>query len=244
MKKFFESWIQGIKSRWQFLLITCGVWTILAYLWQIGKTNAIYMGLYYLSGSLLAVDTNNIIGGVIGKSVLLLILNGFVNTIFMHKGSWKVRLHYAKETMIAGLKKVNNYIASITAFQSKGKDIIALGVMGVGLSIVVNTFLTGSATLVNSFVNVALFFVCLNQLQEKRGFLIACINVALKKVGYDEINGDAVIGLLDGVALGCLLAPITYLIPGGWMSYVIGIVLFVAGVALLVTMKKKGGNVA
>lgn len=49
MKKFFENWLQGIKSRWQFLLIACGVWTLLAYCWQVGKTNAIYMGLYYLS---------------------------------------------------------------------------------------------------------------------------------------------------------------------------------------------------
>ena len=244
MKKFFSNWIQGIKSRWQFILLACGVWTILAYFWQIGKTNAIYMGLYYLSGALLAVDTNNIVGGVIGKAVLLLIVNGFFTAILMHKGSWKVRLHYAKETMIAGLKKVDNYIASLSAFQSKGKDIIALGVLGAGLSVLVNTFLTGSATFVNSFVNVALFFVCLDQIQEKRGFLVACTNVGLKKAGYEEINGDAVIGLLDGVALGCLLAPITYLIPGAWASYVIGVVLLVAGVVLFFALKKKGGNVA
>ena len=86
--------------------------------------------------------------------------------------------------------------------------------------------------------------MCLDQIQEKRGFLVACTNVVLKKIGYHEINGDAVIGLLDGVALGCLLAPITYLIPGAWASYVIGVVLLVAGVVAFVAGKKKGGNVA
>lgn len=243
MIKFFKNWFQGIKNKWQFILVMCIVWIVLAYLWQIGKTNTIFMVLYYVSGALLAVDTNNIVGGVIGKAILLLAINGVVSTIFMHKGSWRMRMHYAKEAFFAGLKKVNNYVASFSVFWKKENDILALGVTGVGLSIIINSFLTGSATFVNSFVNVALFFMCLDQLQEKRGFLVACGNAVLKKSGRNEINGDSVIGFLDGIALGCLLAPLTYLIPGAWTSYVIGGALLLAGLVWFSSMKKKVAGV-
>lgn len=241
MKGFMKNWIKAIKSRWLWILIACVVWTVLAYLWQLGKNNIFYLVLYYLTGSLLAVDTNNVIGGVIGKSILLLVVSSFLTSIFMHKGSLKVRLHYAKKSFIDGLKKVNDYVASFAAFQSKEGLVIFMGMLGVGISIIVNAFITGNATFVNSLVNLALFTVCIKQIQEKRGFLIACANVGLKKIGYAEINGEAVIGLLDGIAMGCLLAPLLYLVPVKGTAYIVGMTLFVTGM-LFALLTKKGGK--
>ncbi len=241
MKVFLKNWLKAIKSRWLWILIACLVWTVLAYLWQLGRNNIFYLVLYYLTGSLLAVDTNNVIGGVIGKSILLLVVSSFFSSIFMHKGSIKVRVHYAKKSFVDGLKKVNAYVASFTAFQSKEVLVIFMGMLGVGGSLIVNAFVTGNATFINSLVNLALFVVCIKQIQEKRGFLIACANVGLKKIGYKEVNGDAVIGLLDGIALGCLLAPLLYLIPIKGTAYIVGLTLFVTGM-LCALLTKKGGE--
>ena len=242
MKKFLKNWFRGIKSRWLLILLACVVWTALAYLWRLGKNNIAYMAMYYLTGALLGVDSNNIIGGVIGKSILLIVVNGFLTSLFMHKGSLRVRLHYAKKSMTEGLKKLNDYVASFAAFQSKDSKVIVCGIGGAGISFIFNAFITGNAAFVNSFVNVALFAVCINQIQEKRGFLIACANVMLQKFGYKEVNNDSVIGMLDGIALGCLLAPLTYFIPVNGITYIIGSICLAMGMGGLLVAKKEGGQ--
>ncbi len=241
MKKFMKNWINTIRSRWFWILMACLMWTFLAYLWQLGKNNIFYLVLYYFTGALLAVDSNNVIGGVIGKSILLLVVSGFLSSIFMHKGSFKVRLHYAKKSFADGLKKINNYVASFAAFQSKEVLVIFMGMLGVGFSLIVNAFITGNATFINSLVNLALFTVCIKQIQEKRGFLIACANIGMKKLGYKEVNGDVVIGLLDGIAMGCLLAPLLYLVPIKGVPYIVGLTLLVTG-SLCALLTKKGGE--
>lgn len=244
MKVFLKKWFTAIKDKWVSMVVACGVWTLLAYLWQRGVHNGILVVMNYLTGSLLGLDGVNVIGGTIGRSILLVVVNSFFASIFMHKGDFKMRLYYAKKSMLAGLGKLNTYVSSFLVLRTKDIGVIAFGFIGIGLSLCVNTFITGNAEFINSFVNIALFMVCASQIQEKRGFLVACANVVLKKFGYQEVNGAWVIGLLSGITLGCLLAPVTYLLPMNGVSYVIGATLLFVGTIFAMACRTKGEKTA
>ena len=242
MKKHIKQYVGILKSEWKSLVIACGIWTILGYLWQKGIQNAFLIVLHYLTGSLMGLEGNNVIGGAIGKAVLFVVVNGFLGSLLMHNGSFKLRLQYAKRALIGNITKVTDYTAAFSVFINRDSLIWILAISGMGLSVTVNTFITGKAVLINSFVNIALFVVCMNQIQEKRGFLIAYTNLLLQKCGYKEINGDRVIAFLDGIALGCLLAPLLYSIMVQWFVYSIGISVFVVGMTISFILMKKGGK--
>lgn len=244
MKNFLKKWLLAMKDRWVTMVVACGVWMILGNLWMRGVHNVLLVILNYLTGSLLGLDGENVIGGAIGRGILLTVVNSFFASLLMHKGSMKIRMHYAKKSLTSAVQSYNDYIASMLSFKTKDVGVIICGLFGIGLSICVNTFVTGNGEFVNSFVNLALFAICVEQIHEKRGFLVACGNVVLKKFGYQEINGDWISGLLNGISLGCLVAPVTYLLPINGVSYVIGMTLLLVGVIVTIIGKMKGAKMA
>lgn len=239
MKKYFKNMVIALKKQWLTMILVCALWTGLGHLWRIGVHNVILMVINYLTGALLSLDGKNVIGGTIGRGVLFLVLNSFITSFFLHKGSFSVRLHYAKKAFVGNLKKLNEYVDSFSVFATKDIRVIALALTGMGVSLIINTFITGNASFINSFVNIALFTIIIDQLQEKRGFIIACVNVWLQKNGYNEVNGELIIAFMSSLALGCLVAPVTYLLPVWGISYILGIVLTVLGLPLFLFNNKK-----
>lgn len=240
MSAFFKNIISALKKQWFLMLLASAVWTGLGYLWAIGVRNVGLLIINYLTGAVLSLEGGNIVGGTIGRGILFITLNSFLTSFILHKGSFPIRVHYAKKAFKSNIKKLNNYVDSFSVFATKDARVIALAMLGMGVSLIVNSFITGNASFINSFVNLALFAIIIDQIQEKRGFIIACVNAMLQKGGYREINGELIIAFMSSLALGCLVAPITYLIPVWGLAYMVGAVLTVLGLLLfLLTNKRK-----
>ena len=230
-----------VLKQWYTVVISCGIWSALLYLWSKGIQNGIFVALNYFTGALLSVDGENIVGGIFGRTIILMVINTFLASIFMHKGSMKKRIAVAAISFRSGLKNLNEYVKSFSLFATKQIDVIFAGIMGLGLALICNTFITGNGTFVNSFPCVALFFVLLKQSQAKTGFFLAVINLGARKLGYRDICGDSVVAFFSAFMSGCLLVPVLMFFSLNEHSYIVGAVLLVVGLLglLLARGKKK-----
>lgn len=242
MKKVFE----GIKLGGQYLLqmfctiiVGCGIWTMLVLFWQKGLRGIGFMIMNYLSGALLSLDGNNIVGGILGRTIILLVLNTCLTSLFMHKGSLKKRLAFAKADFKKGFKNVNEYLKTFLLFKTKQADVFFSALFGVGMSIVVNAFISGNGEFINTFSCLALFILLVKQIGTKSGFFVALVNLGARKLGYKNICGDAASAFLFGATTGCLFIPVFAMFSMTHVAYFVGAGLGVIGIVGLLFAKKK-----
>lgn len=228
-----------VLKQWYTVVISCGIWSVLLYLWSKGIQNGIFVALNYFTGALLSVDGENIVGGIFGRAIILMVLNTFLASIFMHKGSIKKRIAVAAIGFRSGLKNLNEYVKSFSLFATKQLDVIFAGIMGLGAALLCNTFITGNGTFMNSFPCVALFFVLLKQFQAKTGFFLAVINLGARKLGYRDICGDSVVAFFSAFMSGCLIVPILLFFALTDYSYIVGAVLLIVGFIGLLLFRRK-----
>lgn len=133
-----------VLKRWYTVVISCGIWSVLLYLWSKGIQNGVFVVLNYFTGALLSVDGENIVGGIFGRTIILMVLNTFLASIFMHKGSIKKRIAVAAIGFRSGLKNLNEYAKSFSLFATKQVDVIFAGIMGLGAALICNAFITGN----------------------------------------------------------------------------------------------------
>jgi len=233
-----------VLKQWYTVVISCGIWSLLLYLWSKGIQNGIFVVLNYFTGALLSVDGENIVGGIFGRTIILMVLNTFLASIFMHKGSIKKRLAVAAIGFRSGLKNLNEYVKSFSLFATKQVDVIFAGIMGLGAALICNAFITGNGTFMNSFPCVALFFVLLKQFQAKTGFFLAVINLGARKLGYRDICGDSVVAFFSAFMSGCLIVPILAFLSLSGYSYMVGGILLAIGLAGLLFAKGKKRSMA
>lgn len=237
IKSGMKLWVMKIKEMWLSMVISCGVWTILVYLWTKGVRGFLFSLLNFFTGALLSVDGENMLGGIIGRTLILMVFNTFISSLLIHKGPLKTRFAFAKADFKAGLQNLSEYVSSFSMFATKQKDIIFAGVIGLGLSIIWNAFITGNGALVNTFSCIALFIILLEQFETKSGFFVAVVNLGARKLGYRNICGDAVLAFIEAFMAGCLLMPILAFFRLSDAAYGIGIVVAIAGLVGLLWSK-------
>lgn len=228
-----------VLKQWYTVIISCGIWSLLLYLWSKGIQNGVFVVLNYFTGALLSIDGENIVGGVFGRTIILMVMNTFLASIFMHKGSMKKRIAVAAIGFQRGLKNLNEYVKSFSIFATKQLNVIFAGIMGIGLSLICNNFIMGNGTFINSFPCIALFFVLLKQFQAKTGFFLAVINLGARKLGYRDICGDGVVAFFSAFMSGCLIVPVLTFFSVNGYSYAVGAVLVVIGVIGVLIFKAR-----
>lgn len=237
LKSGIKLWISKLKEMWISIVISCGVWTILVYLWERGVRGFLFGVLNFFTGALLSVDGQNMLGGVIGRTLILMVFNTFLSSLLIHKGPLKTRFAFAKADFKKGLQNLSEYVSSFSLFATKDKEIIFVGVAGLGLSIIWNAFISGNGAIVNTFSCIALFILLLEQFETKSGFFVAVVNLGARKLGYKNICGDKVLAFIEAFMAGCLLMPVLAFFHLSDAAYVIGILMTIAGVVGLLWTK-------
>lgn len=238
VKNGIKLWISKLKEMWITMVISCGVWTVLVFLWEKGVRGFLFSLLNFLTGALLSVDGQNVLGGVIGRTFILIVFNTFISSLLIHKGKFKTRFAFAKADFKSGLENLSEYVSSFSLFATKQKDVIFAGVLGVGLSIIWNAFISGNGYLVNTFPCIALFIILLEQFETKSGFFVAVVNLVARKLGYENICGDAVLAFIEAFMAGCLLMPIFAFLGLSDAAYAIGVIVAIVGVVGLFWSKE------
>ena len=204
------SWIKrflnGLKHNWQGSAIMVGLWLALGWLYTFGIRAAVLVPLNYVSAAIAGLDGGSFVGGTVGKTVVMIFLNGFITTLILHKGNasekWKVATSHAKEALLNTIP----YFKNLKEFDFHNQRALWLNVSGIGLGLISYAFLTGNGSFVNSFVCLLLFFKIVSEVTARRGIITALLNLILSLFGSKRISKKPVDYLMNGYALGTLLS--------------------------------------
>ena len=216
--RFFWSLWQAIKRNSIPTAIMTVLWMVLWWLRSAGIQWAILWPLHFLTGALNGY-TGNILGGTIGKTILLILFNSAVNSIFVgflaNSGNRKKRTKAFKSQMKddvkSGIKdtileKIPYYSKLKKALGTKSPQALGWGLLGTASSLFLYPFITGDGALVNSMVCVALSSSIGKQLLTQRGLFITLLNRLLSKKHLKNINRSYVDRVIAGFTLGMALS--------------------------------------
>jgi len=131
------------------------------------------------------------------------------------------------------------------ALAPKNKKVIALQLLGIGAALIIYNFLTGEASLQNSFVGIAAFFVSARALSNKAGFLRGFLSsIARKYLKSVPADFSPVNRIAAGWTLGFALAVLLSASGIGAICYLVGIPLLIIAVILNIISGKRKESVA
>lgn len=84
--KVISRFYRGITKNWQGTLIVAAIGLLIGWLKAFGIQAAFLIPLSYISGALAGIDDGSFWGGIIGKTIVMLFMNGFLTTLIIHKG--------------------------------------------------------------------------------------------------------------------------------------------------------------
>ena len=158
---------------------------------------------------------------------------------------------YFVALVIAGKITPDNTISSLRSFAAgfSGKkwDVASVSplLIGVGSALLIYNFLAGTSTVFNCMVGIVAFIVAVRSLSGRTGFVRNIFSSLFAKEG--RVNSGFVtkimVGWAAGFALGVLLS-----LPGsilwGYVCYIAGLIILIAGAVLVYSSGKKEGAAA
>jgi hypothetical protein len=229
MKKFLKGFIKN----WQGTAIVSGIWLILGWLYTFGIRAAFLIPINYLTGAVLGLEGHNVIGGVVGRTLLMAFVNGFITSIIIFKGSFKERLKEAGRHMKKSILNMIPYFENIADFDFKTTGSRWLNFAGIGLGLATYAFITGNGEWINSVVCIAVFIHVVQEVADKRGVITAVLNWFLSRFGKRRISRKPVEAIVNGYGLGMLLSIIyAFLIGKSLYAYIAGGAIFVISIVL------------
>lgn len=213
--KSFGHWIKYIFQLFKMNLIPTVImaifWMVLGWVRSVGIQWAILYPLNFLTGALNGLD-GNVIGGTMGKTLLLVMFNSMFRGILAKRGTFKERkTAFFKELKSEGIsailkKTIPQYNNLKMIFSKRTPEMFGCTIHGLALALFMYPFITGDGSLVNSMVCVALFFNIGRQLAKQRGFLISVTNMFLERKNRHVIDKDAVNRFFAGYTIGMAAA--------------------------------------
>lgn len=195
------------------ILPTCvltAFWMFLGWVRAAGIQWAILWPLNFLTGALNGLR-GSVVGGTLGKTILLILFNSVFRGMISKRGTLKKRIsatmgEIKSEGTSAILAKIPQYSNLKTMLKGSTPKLLGYGGLGVGTALLLYPFITGDGSLVNSMVCVALFLNIGKQLVKQRGFLISLINILLEKSERKTIDKDLVNRVIAGFTVGMAAA--------------------------------------
>ncbi|MGD9569084.1 MAG: hypothetical protein AB7V48_12385 [Sedimentibacter sp.] len=224
------------------------MWLVLGWLKSYGINNIFLFPFNYVSGALIGVDGGSFVGGIIGKTLMLMILNSLIRPFLFSKGDKKERITKSiNQFKSSALSKIPQY-KNITQLLDKDHIKRSYNLVGFGLSFLLYPFITGNGSFQNSGVCVLVAIALFKELKKQRSLIVHVINYILKKYDKKQISKENMNRLISGNALGFACTVIFSLISGyNALSYVIGCVVIIVGIfemGLLKNIRKDKVEVA
>ena len=233
IREFFLKCAESLKKNWLTTTIVAVLWLLLGWLKSFGVHTLLLLPFNFLTGALMGIDGGNFIGGIVGKTILLMLLNSFLRPFLIRRGDKKERFRAASKAFFdSALRNLPQYDNLKQLFTGEPSE-LCYNAFGFGLAFLAYPFITGNGSLQNSFVCVLASVGLLKEVKAQKGFLITVLNSLLRKKGNKQIEKDGVNRLISGGALG-FAATVVYATASGpgILSYSIGAFLMIAGSVL------------
>lgn len=230
-KNWLKSFFKSLKLSLPVTAIMAVFWLALGWLRSFGIHSVVLAPLNFLTGALTGLDGGSVIGGTIGKAVLLIIVNNFVRTLISSRGKLWTRAKIGLMSVWTSLlRKIPQY-TNVKQLFTKEYWRICINGLGIGMALIGYSFLTGNGSLQNSFVCVLLFAQFGGALIKKRGLIIMVANRFLTLLGIRTVERDMVSRLVGGNALG-------YAAATAWAAYfdAVGCVVYIGAALVVVSM--------
>ncbi|MBW7572427.1 hypothetical protein [Caproiciproducens faecalis] len=224
---------KACKENWITTTIIAFLWLILGWLKSFGIHSILLLPFNFLTGALTGLDGGSFVGGIVGKTILLMLLNSFIRPLLLRKGNKKERVKMASKTFFnSALQKIPQY-DNLKQLFTKEPSKLCYNAFGFGMAFLVYPFVTGNGSLQNSFVCVLASLGLFIEAQAQRGFIITVLNNLLKKKGKKQINKDNLNRLISGNALGFAVTFLYSAVSGySILSYLIGMFFIITGFVL------------
>ena len=229
-----KHFIENLKKNWKGTISVTIIWLILGWLYSFGIRAVFLIPLNYLTGAITGLEGDNFIGSIIGRTILIIFINGFITSLFLYQGNWKDKCKQAGKHFANSLLNAIPFFKNLRDFDFQNTGSRWLNIAGTGLGLGVYAFITGNGAWINSFVCVAIFLHIMQEIAEKRGILTALLNLIFSKFGKKRISREPVEAIINGFGIGMLLSIIyafavgisLYAYIAGGFIFVIGMVVF------------------
>lgn len=221
------------------------LWVVLGWVRSAGIQMAVLWPLYFLTGALNGLNGSTV-GGIVGKTLLLVLLNSFIKGVVIRRRGpegrrrnfWK---QFKADAANALLARIPQFFNLKKMWNAGSSTAMGCGGLGLAAAVLVYPFITGDGSFVNSLVCGALCVSIFTQLARQRGLLIALLNLLLVRKGGRTIDRQPLEMFFTGTALGMavsMLISLTRQLPAGawiWLALarVLPVLLAVASVLVI-----------
>ncbi|MBP0962845.1 MAG: hypothetical protein J6Q99_00935, partial [Oscillospiraceae bacterium] len=205
-KERFKQFWKSLKLSLPVTLLMTLFWLVLGWLRSFGIHSIVLSPLNYLTGALVGLDGGSFVGGLVGKTIILIVVNNFVRSLITSRGNLWIRVKIGLMSVWSSLlRKIPQYL-NIKQLFTKEHWRISVNGMGFGMALVGYALFSGNGSFQNSFVCLLLFAQFGGALVSKRGLIVTAANRLLSALGGRTIDRDMVNRLVGGNALGYFVA--------------------------------------
>ena len=215
------------------------IWLVLGWLLTMGIHWIVLIPFNYLLGVNLGLNGENVIGGTIGKTIILIFFNGFILTFINHKGNFLSKLKASASHSFSCFTNIIPYVSNFLELDFKNKLVTYTNIIGVGFGLVFYGILTGDGSAINSFVMLIIFFQLMGEVVNNRGIITAIFNLFMSFFGKKCISRKPVDGVVNGATIGSLFGIIlSFVCPNNLLGYIIGTPILIVGTVLYLKSRK------
>lgn len=239
-KQFAAKFLETVKKNLVFNGLVIAFWLVLGWLRSYGITSLILFPFNFLSGALIGVEEGAVWQGILGKTVMLLLLNSLIRPFLLGTGNKKEKWRRAvSELKGKSLLKIPHY-RGISQLMEADAVKRSWSLIGVGTAFLVYPVITAGGSFRNAGVCLLASVALFRGLKNNRGLILAVLNDGLRKLNKKQINKDLANRLVFGNALG-FAATVVFSMTG-WrlqVAYVIGFILLAYGTATMLLKNRR-----
>lgn len=239
-KRLSSKFMKAVKKNLTFNAFVFLIWLVLGWLRSYGITSLILFPFNFLTGALIGVDGGSFFKGVVGKTLILILLNSLVRPLLFSTGGKKEKMKKALAAFKASsLRKIPQY-TNISQLIKANALQRGYGLMGFGIAFLVYPIVTGDGSFQNTGVCLLAAIALFRQLKSNRGLIMAIVTDVMKKQGRKPVNKDMVNRLVNGNALG-FASTVVYSLIGLNVDYAsfFGFMIFLMSAGMIL-MKNNG----
>lgn len=183
------------------------LWLALGWMKSAGIQWLVLWPLNFITGALNGLQGNTL-GGIIGKTLLLVVVNSFFRSVVLRRKREKGSFFkdFRSNALSSCLALIPQYTNLKRLAMSGNIKTAGAGFAGMAGALAIYPFITSDGSLVNSMVCLALFLSVGTQIARQRGLIISLINIMLSKNGKRGISRAFVENIFAGFAVGMALA--------------------------------------
>lgn len=202
-KMFFNKFKKALKENALITSIVGVTWLIIGWIKSYGINSILLFPFNFISGALNGVDGGSIIGGIIGKAIVLMLLSNLLKPLLSVK---RINVKKLGKSFVYSLKKLRYFkipqYKNIRQLFTNENNKRSYNFIGFGFAFLVYPFITGNGSFQNSGVCLLIAISLFKELKKQKSLIVSIINSILKRFEIKQISKENITKIVSGNAIG------------------------------------------